>query len=334
MTTETKPTTGFRKYDKLQRQGQRFTRGIEEGDVLVFPKLDGTNASVWSDGETVFAGSRNRMLDEGKNDDNAGFRAWLMGDDETATSLRALALANPAMIFYGEWLVPHTIKGYEEAAWRKFYIFDVFARSEDFRGFVAYDDYQEMLATAGVDYIFPIARFENPTGAELKDTAEGNTYLMTGENIGEGVVVKNYAWRNADVQDRVWGKFVRSEFKSAAGAKCAPRPTVNVEPAVAEEFVTDTLVQKTLAKVVNDILSGLTDEQRFDIVNTGQVPREYVLANFRGQVIPQLIGRVWFDIIDEEMAAIVKRFKNPTIDFKALRSQVATVTKTLVPELF
>lgn len=330
MTTEsnqqTKATTGFRKYDKLLRQGHRYTREIETGNVLVFPKLDGTNASVWSDGEEVFCGSRNRQLAEGF--DNAGFRTWVMSTDPVAEALRQMALLYPDMIFYGEWLVPNVIKGYNEDAWRKFYIFDVFERSEGFRGYIPYDSYVVMLQSAGQNFIEPIARFENPTGAQLKELTETNTFLMQAEQIGEGVVVKNYEWRNQDVYDRVWGKFVRSEFKAAHGAKSEPRPVVNVEPAVAEEFVTQTLVSKCLGKVLIDVASS----NNIDVNDDDW--KERAIDDYRGRIIPQLIGRVWNDILEEEMASIVKKFKTPTIDFKELRSQVTRITKTLAPELF
>lgn len=329
MTTDTsKPLTGYRSFDHLERQGHRNTRGAEEGTVFVFPKLDGTNASVWSDGEEVFTGSRKRQLTGGPNGDNAGFHAWVHSTDPKAEALRQMALIYPSMIFYGEWLVPHTIRTYRDDAWKRFYIFDVFERTEESRGYVPYPSYKVMLDNAGVDYIEPQAVLVNPTGAQLKAEADRNDFLMIHDQIGEGVVIKNYEWRAAAPEgwDRVWGKFVRSEFKSAAGAKCAPRPTENVEPAVADEFVTLTLVQKALAKVLIDV--GDSEEQ------AGMMERDELIATYRGRIIPQLIGRVWFDILNEEIPNIVKRFKRPTIDFKALQSEVARATKALAPELF
>ena len=60
------------KYQHIERIGTDETDGILIGSVYVFPKLDGTNASVWlnSDG-TIGAGSRNRTLSA--QSDNAGF---------------------------------------------------------------------------------------------------------------------------------------------------------------------------------------------------------------------------------------------------------------------
>ena len=47
------------------------TDGIELGKVYVFPKIDGTNGSVWIDDGIIKAGSRNRELT--LDNDNAGF---------------------------------------------------------------------------------------------------------------------------------------------------------------------------------------------------------------------------------------------------------------------
>ena len=92
-------TTTLRKYDHLERLGHRNTREIEMGLVHVFPKLYGTNSSVWFDGEQIRVASRRRVITP--DDDNAGFAAWVMGDDLRAIALRDEAGANPNWIIYG-----------------------------------------------------------------------------------------------------------------------------------------------------------------------------------------------------------------------------------------
>lgn len=62
----------FKKYQHLERYGNQSVSDIEQGEVYVFPKIDGTNASVWLNDEgNIAAGSRNRELSHEK--DNAGF---------------------------------------------------------------------------------------------------------------------------------------------------------------------------------------------------------------------------------------------------------------------
>ena len=48
----------FTKYQHLERLGTTEVEGIEVGEVYVFPKLDGTNASVWVDAEPYYRKSK------------------------------------------------------------------------------------------------------------------------------------------------------------------------------------------------------------------------------------------------------------------------------------
>ena len=51
----------FRRYQHVCRLGTQDTDGILNGKCYIFPKIDGTNSSVWLDDEgNVCAGSRNR----------------------------------------------------------------------------------------------------------------------------------------------------------------------------------------------------------------------------------------------------------------------------------
>lgn len=53
----------FVKYQSLERLGTTEVIGIEQGRCYVFPKIDGTNASVWvCDKGEIHAGSRTRKL--------------------------------------------------------------------------------------------------------------------------------------------------------------------------------------------------------------------------------------------------------------------------------
>jgi hypothetical protein len=49
---------------------------------------------------------------------------------------------------------------------------------------------------------------------------------------------------------------------------------------------------------------------------------------------PRLLSTVWHCLLTEEMANIVKKMKNPTIDFKVLNRLVTGRVKELAPELF
>ncbi len=51
----------FRKYMHVERYGNDEVQGIEIGTCYIFPKLDGTNGSVWLQDDQVCCGSRNRL---------------------------------------------------------------------------------------------------------------------------------------------------------------------------------------------------------------------------------------------------------------------------------
>ena len=339
--------SNFRKYDHLERLGHRNVQGITYGLVHIFPKLDGTNASVWYDRDdmVVKCGSRRRVITP--DDDNAGFAAWVNSDDEKAEKLRWMASAFPELIFYGEWLVPHTIRTYRQETWRRFWIFDVYDRN--LGTYVPFESYKVMLEQYRQDFIEPICTIQDPSEEQLIAQCETNTYLISeGAGVGEGVVLKNYAWRQHGLP---WAKIVRNVFKEEARRQFGAEKKhgeFQVEVAIAEEFVTPELVGKTRAKVCLDIANRhnisttIEREERgngdtvWDVTVSDPNWQRRVEAEHRREVIPQLLGRVYHDLIDEEMWAIVKKYEksHASINFKTLRGRVTLRVKALAEDLF
>ena len=67
----------FFKFQHLERLGTKNVEGILDGVCEIYPKLDGTNSSVWTKDNTIKAGSRKRELTT--ENDNAGFCKWVYG---------------------------------------------------------------------------------------------------------------------------------------------------------------------------------------------------------------------------------------------------------------
>jgi len=109
----------FFKYQHIERFGTSEVEGLELGKCFVFPKIDGTNASVWICEGKLCAGSRRRELSV--ESDNAGFFSEIIQDEKILNYLTEF----PEHRLFGEWLVPHSLKTYREEAWRKFYVFDI-----------------------------------------------------------------------------------------------------------------------------------------------------------------------------------------------------------------
>ena len=178
----------FIKYTHLERFGTDEVDGINVGRCHIFPKLDGTNASFWFDG-LIQCASRNRVLNV--NDDNAGFMNWLIKQENHVK----LAMAHPELVFYGEWLIPHSLRTYQEDAWRDLYIFDVYDRDKGV--YLSYDVYKPLLDAYEVTYIPCLGVVTNPTYEILCKYRDENFYkVKDNSGAGEGIVIKQYNWKN------------------------------------------------------------------------------------------------------------------------------------------
>jgi hypothetical protein len=294
----------------IEKFGNTEVDGIELGTTYVFPKIDGTNASVWGrfTPEGLFielaAGSRKREL--GLEQDNAGFYNTIINDYK----LQNFITKYPYLRLYGEWLVPHTLKTYREDAWRRFYIFDVY--NDQTESYLSYNIYKSLLDEFDLDYLAPIAIIKNGSSDQFFKCLEQNNFLIKdGEGQGEGIVLKNYDFFNRYGR-QVWAKFITSEFKMQHH-KAMGAPEIGTEPVelkIARDYITEHFVGKVVAKIV---------------VEQG---------GWTSKWIPRLLETVFYDLVKEEMYEIIKEYKNPAINFKALRAFVTGKIKEVKPELF
>jgi len=307
----------FHKYQHIERLKTDETDGIDMGVCYIFPKLDGSNASVWledtDDGYYLKGGSRNRELSLDK--DNAGFLEFIT-ETRIKHDLTALLLDHPSWRIFGEWLVPHTLKTYREEAWRKFYVFDVY--DDELCKYLPYDIYQPIMEEFGIDYIPPLCTMNDPTLEQLEWEMQKNTYLVQdGMGSGEGLVIKNYDYKNKWGRT-TWAKLVRNEFKERNAEAFGVRKVDGkklIEKEIAEAYVTEAFVAKTRAKIEEDLRSG-------------GGPAE------RKRLIPRLLETCFHEIVVEETWNIVKKYKNPTISFGKLKAHVIHLVKLRASDLF
>ena len=296
----------FEKYQHVCRYGTVETEGILNGVCAITPKIDGTNASVWlNENGEICCGSRNRELEIVK--DNAGFMNYVMSN--LGEPIRRFLKDNPTLRLYGEWLVPHSIKDYKDDAWKKFYVFDVVNVDGEY---MTPHVYIPLLDKYSIDYIPVIAWIEKPTIDELKMFVANNKYLMQDGCIGEGIVIKNYDYKNP--YGRVtWAKIINDEFKngSKTKAKAMSLKDTDVEQSIALRYCTDSLINKEYAKIMNE----MPDIERRIL-------------------IPRLIESVFHSIVSEDMYDICKQYKMPTVSFKALKNECIKRIKEVKVELF
>lgn len=290
------------KYQHVEKFGSSEVDGILIGKCYVFPKIDGTNGHIWWDDGVKF-GSRRREL--AIDSDNAGFMNELSKD----LALMDMAKALEGYHIFGEWLVPHSLKTYREDAWRKFYVFDIVKDGMHMK----YEEVAEWCEDYNVECIHPLRIITNPTIENIQKCLDENMFLIPdGDGVGEGVVIKNYDFVNRYGR-QTWAKLVTNEFKEKhhkeMGAPISSG-TKMVEEAIVEEFVTSSLIEKTHAKI--------------SVENDG----------WSSKMIPQLLGRVYYDLVNEHIWDMVKKHKNPKIDFKVLNQFCIVKIKACMSELF
>ena len=306
----------FIKYQHVERFGNDEVLNIELGTCYLFPKIDGTNGSVWFDGENIRCASRRRSLKG--NEDNAGFMEFVLQDERFVRFFTEF----PELRLFGEWLVPHSLKTYRDNAWKKFYIFDV-TRDKDVEDmkhegddrliYLPFDEYEPILNHFGFDYVSPLAIIDKPDYEKMVSWLDRNQFLIKdGEGCGEGIVIKNYSFYNK-YNRQVWAKIVRSEFKELHTKEMgAPeqRGKDIIEEYIVNKFCTETLISKVYERIKQS--------------NSGWTSKH----------IPQLLNTVYYDFINEEMWNILKKCKSPTINFKTLNHFMINKIKETLPNVF
>lgn len=302
----------FIRYPHLERFGNSGVQDIEFGVTHVFPKLDGTNASVWyepsiSNQGYFKTGSRNRELS--LESDNAGFHAYITYNEHAKPWLGYFN-KNPTHTLYGEWLVPHTIKNYREDAWRRFWIFDVYDREQG--KFLPYEVYQPLMEDYGLDYIPCIKKFKNGSYDNFLHEAQNNSHFLLPEGSkGEGIVIKNYDWTNK-FQQVTWAKIVLNEFKDnfhkAMGANL--QEIGSPAQVICDFACTPHLIEKEYAKIVNEV------------------------GEWTSRYIPRLLHTVFHSVVTEELWDGLKKINYGAVNFQELKALCIQKVKQVKPELF
>ena len=289
----------FEKYQHIVRFGRDEVEGIEKGTTYVFPKLDGTNSSVWIEDGVIKAGSRNKELSE--TDDNRGFYKKITQDKNIIDFLNDF----PDFRLYGEYLVPHTIKSYNDSAWKEFYVFDVI--DSETGEYLTYGEYEDLLERYDIKYIPLIAELRDASQEDYLKLLPKANYLVK-DGSGEGIVIKNYDYVNK--YGRVtWAKIITNEFLTKKEIKHKTPSTDDIEEKIINQFCTESLISKEKAKLINE---GVDLHKN----------------------IPRLLETIYRCIITEEMWDILKKFKRCAIDFNKLKSYCDKKVKEYSSEIF
>ena len=162
-------------------------------------------------------------------------------------------------------------------------------------------------------YIPNLAVIEDPTEEQLIEVMKNNHYLVPEDKIGEGIVIKNYDYKNKYGRT-IWAKIVAEEFfdtKAKLRMKNHDLKEANWEKKIANIYITEPVVRKEFAKILN----------------------EYTDAS-RQEIIGRVLNAVYNNFIDEDLITAVKVNKNLVLNFNGLKAESNNIVKTTIPELF
>lgn len=297
----------FQKYKKVKRFGTPEVENINNGKCYIFPKLDGTNGSLWySYLNGIEAGSRNRKLS--LENDNGGFYKWSTEN----LNIKNFFKFYPDLRLFGEWLIPHTFKNYTKDAWNKFYIFDVYDNLE--KRFLTYEEYLPIIKKFNLDYIPVLCKIDNPSFEELLEISKDNNFLVT-EGIGEGIVIKRYDYENKHGRLE-FAKIITDEFKNKKKKKTNKQynETELIEEKIVNQFCTNAFIRKEY----NKFLLNLKNENK----------------KWENKYCSILLFTIYEELLKEEIINFVHKFKKPTINFKILNILCINKIKEELTEIF
>lgn len=238
----------MKKYDSILRYGKRGTKeALTNKEVTIMEKLDGANASFGIIDGKLRAFSRNQEL----SDTNTlrGFYGFVQSRIDTSVLI-------PDLIYFGEWLVPHTVQ-YKSHYLNKFYLFDIFDPSKG--TFLPSGSVTTCAALLNINTpeVFYQGVLNDPTEAEQYI---GRSSMTEVPNTGEGIVIKTYG------EEHFFVKMVSDKFKEFKPTKL-PSANKNDIDSLIDSVLTPHRIEKLIHKKID--LGLLPTEM--DITDTGKV---------------------------------------------------------------
>ena len=240
----------MKKYVDIERLKDKYAMAFKAGEhITITEKIDGANASIAAnENGTLSCFSRRQELST--ENGLQGFYNYVQTLDPTIIS----ATLGTRYIFFGEWLVKHTIV-YPESRLKQFYVFDVW--DTEIEQYLPWEQTKQMAEFCGLKMV-PLF-YDGPfTSWEDIYKFVGKTE-MDGSPTGEGIVIKS--------QDRLDNKFsgtpayvkiVAKEFSEVHQSK--PQKEIDPEKlakkqadeALAATIVIERRVIKAIQKFVED----------------------------------------------------------------------------------
>ena len=235
----------------IQRLKDKYANAFTLNEhIICQEKIDGANASiaVGEDGKLIAFSRRNQLTPESTLQ---GFYEFVQTLDSSIIS----CVLGTRYIFFGEWLVKHSIK-YPENKMKQFYVFDVW--DTEIEQYLPWEQTKQMAEFCGLNLV-PLF-YDGPFTTWDEVTKFVGKTEMGGEPTGEGIVIKS--------QDRLDNKFsgtpayvkiVAKEFAEVHQSKAHevdPEKLAAKQAAedLAATIVTARRITKGLEKFIEDTL--------------------------------------------------------------------------------
>jgi hypothetical protein len=259
-------------------------QGFEYGDwIVIQEKVDGACASCRYDSEAncLVAFSRKKQLD---------YKETLRGFWNYIQSLDVNKFRNaPNLVFFGEWLVSHTVK-YRQESYGKWYLFDIYDLNKE--QYLTQKEVKLLAKHIGLEYIHTLYEGKFISWEHCKSFCNSPAY---GENQ-EGIVCKNMT-KLTDLNNRfpyvlkiVNDSF--SETKKSNHIRKEEDPQRIKEKAYAQELIESVLTKNRVMKEIHKM------------VDEGVLPSSITPQDMK-TVAQNLPSRIYNDLIKEEIETLV-----------------------------
>jgi ATP-dependent RNA circularization protein (DNA/RNA ligase family) len=293
----------FKKYEKIHGLHKPECDGILTVPCYIQEKIDGANVSIWLEDGVIHCGSRTRDLTLAGDGFN-GFIDYVNKHE----GIQSLLKDEPQFRLYGEWLVRHTIQ-YNELAYKQFYMFDIY--DEGTETWLPIENVNAIgvirdIKTAPLLNVYPV-------GTNMDEVVRLAGMSELGGK-GEGVVIKPLTPFTNQFGNEVYAKYVTNEFKEdnavCFGGNNKSSETYT-EMYYIQKFVNLARVQKIFHKMESEL---------------GRLDMKH---------IPQVMGRVFYDIITEECWTIATEMakSNKMFSFRQFKQLCDKKTKQVFIDL-
>ena len=238
-----------KKFMDIERMKEANVLGFEKGDhIVIQEKVDGANSAIRYDTENdcVVAQSRKQILSLSNN--LRGMYEW----SQTLDKDKVKEVLGNNLVFFGEWLVPHTVK-YPNEKYNQFYAYDIYDTEAE--KYLSQDIVEEKARELGLNFVPVFYKGEFQSWEHCLSFV-GRTEM--GGEMGEGIVVKNQTKLN-DPNSRTpfYIKIVSEKFQETheRHVKIVSPEQLKAQEenkALCESIVTEARVTKILHKLVDE----------------------------------------------------------------------------------